>query len=301
MNTIFQSETIWLNVVNMILGLGITILFGVILYSLLNEIIGRMRDMPDCFTHETNYMIRMLLCLACVFAHEISAQDFRIEQKKYIRVKNAYQEKETSLKQSLKQAKLPYPASEIYIRIFKTEQTLELWVRCQDSDSFQIFKEYKICASSGEMGPKRRQGDGQVPEGFYWVEGFNPTSNFHLSLKINYPNESDRILGAKGHLGGDIFIHGNCVTIGCIPITDDGIKELYLLAVEARASGQERIPVHIFPTRFKDGMRELQSYRENKRLNDFWENLKVGYNYFEKNRRLPKVKVRNDGTYEYGK
>jgi murein L,D-transpeptidase YafK len=244
-------------------------------------------------------MIRILFCLACIFAQEISAQDFRVEQKKDARVKNAYQEKEASLKQSLMHAKLPYPPKEIYIRIFKTEQILELWVRCQNSDSFQIFKEYKICASSGEIGPKRKQGDGQVPEGFYWVDGFNPNSNFHLSLKINYPNESDRILGMKGNLGGNICIHGDCVTIGCMPITDDGIKELYIMAIEACASGQKRIPVHIFPARFKDRIQTLQNYRKDKRLNDFWTNLKYGYEYFEKNKRLPNVSVKKNGMYQY--
>lgn len=245
-------------------------------------------------------MIRILLCLACVFAQEIRAQDFRFDQRKYLRVKKAYQEKEAMLKQSFKQANLSYPPNEIYIRIFKTEQTLELWVRCQNSDSLQMFKEYKICASSGEMGPKRKQGDNQVPEGFYWVDDFNPMSNFHLSLKINYPNESDRILGVRRNLGGNICIHGNCVTIGCIPITDDGIKELYVLAVEARASGQKRIPVHIFPTKLKDGMQVLQDYRKNKSLTDFWINLKVGYDHFEKYKSLPKITVKADGTYQYG-
>ncbi len=242
-------------------------------------------------------VLQISFCLAYLFVQNTSAEDFRTEQNKYIRVRNAYREKEASLKHSLLQAGLPYPPKEIFIRIFKTEMILELWIRCHNSDTFQIFKEYKICASSGEIGPKRKQGDEQVPEGFYFIDGFNPNSNFHLSLKINYPNESDRIIGVKGSLGGNICIHGNCVTIGCIPITDDCIKEVYLLAVEARTSGQKRIPVYIFPARFKDGIQILQNNSRNKRLIDFWLNLKTGYDYFEKHKALPKINVKKDGTY----
>jgi murein L,D-transpeptidase YafK len=244
-------------------------------------------------------MLRILFCLLCLFVQESLTQDFRTEQKKYIRVKDAYLEKEALLKQSFQLMKLSYPPKEIYIRIFKAEMILELWTRFQNSDSFQIFKEYQICAFSGEMGPKRKQGDGQIPEGFYYIDGFNPNSNFHLSLKINYPNESDRIFGTKGKLGGNICIHGNCVTIGCMPITDDGIKEVYLLAIEARTSGQRKIPVHIFPARFKDGTQALQNYKGNKRLTDFWINLKIGYDYFDKYKRLPKINVDKNGNYIY--
>jgi len=244
-------------------------------------------------------MIRIILCFVLLFIQELSGQDFKSEQKYYVRVRDAYREKESYLKQSLQLAKLPYPPKEIYIRIFKTEMILEVWVRSQNSDSFQIFKEYKICAFSGELGPKRKQGDGQIPEGFYYIDGFNPSSNFHLSLKINYPNESDRMLGTKGKLGGNICIHGNCVTIGCVPITDDCIKEVYLLAIEARTSGQRKIPVHIFPARLKDGMQVLQNYKGNKRLTDFWINLKIGYDYFEKYKRLPKINVEKSGNYIY--
>lgn len=110
-----------------------------------------------------------------------------------------------------------------------------------NKDLFRLIKDYQICSLSGELGPKRQQGDLQVPEGFYWIDRFNPASNFYLSLGINYPNQFDRILGKSGELGGDIFIHGGCVTIGCIPITDDKIKELYLIAVEAKSNGQDGV------------------------------------------------------------
>jgi murein L,D-transpeptidase YafK len=144
-------------------------------------------------------------------------------------------------------------------------------------------------------------GDNQVPEGFYYINRFNPNSNFYLSLGINYPNNSDKILSKSKNKGGDIFIHGNCVTIGCIPITDDHIKELYIYAIEAKCNGQENIPVHIFPTKLDDdGLKGLtQKYGSEKQLVLFWENLSAGYKYFEKNKDLPTITVGKNGLYEF--
>ena len=183
--------------------------------------------------------------------------------------------------------------------MFKREQTVELWVSGAGNDTFELLKEYRVCASSGTAGPKRQQGDDQVPEGFYRIERFNPLSNYHLSLGVSYPNQADKILGVKGRLGGDIFIHGNCVTIGCVPITDEGIKELYVIAVEARSAGQSSIPVHIFPTKLTDkGLKRLQREYVESKLLEFWMSLKPGYEFFEKNRRLPIVTVDKLGRYE---
>jgi murein L,D-transpeptidase YafK len=100
-------------------------------------------------------------------------------------------------------------------------------------------------------------------------------------------------------LGGDIFIHGNCVSIGCMAITDDQIKELYLVAVEAKAAGQNRIPVHIFPIKMnQQGMNKLMNEAgQNQTLLNFWRNLKEGYDAFENNRRLPAVTVDRQGRY----
>jgi murein L,D-transpeptidase YafK len=183
--------------------------------------------------------------------------------------------------------------------VFKREAIMEIWTRQARIDTFVLLTEYKICASSGNPGPKRRERDGQVPEGFYQIVDFNPRSNFYLSLGIDYPNRSDRILGAAGYLGGDIYIHGECVTTGCIPITNDKIKELYLMAVEAKSAGQTRIPVHIFPTRLDEvGMRSLKNdFRDNQNLIDFWTNLKEGFHYFEKHHRSPVVTVGQSGRY----
>jgi hypothetical protein len=132
-----------------------------------------------------------------------------------------------------------------------------------------------------------------VPEGFYFVEAFNPLSEYYLSLRVNYPNEADRLRGETAALGGDIFIHGGCKSIGCVPVQDDAMKEIYWLAVESRAAGQQQIPVHIFPTRMTaERVQWLRSvFSPNRDLLDFWRNLQEGYEYFERTKLVPQVAV----------
>ena len=119
-------------------------------------------------------------------------------------------------------AGVPYPAREIYLRAFKFEGQLELWARpANDHALFHLVHTYPIQCASGRLGPKRREGDGQVPEGFYFVERFNPRSLFHLSLGLNYPNASDRLLTTNpAQPGSDVFIHGNAVSVGCLAMGD---------------------------------------------------------------------------------
>ena len=228
-----------------------------------------------------------------------SGQSFKAEQMKFDRVRDAIAEKEPAIKRLFAQKRLSYPPKQIFIRVFKREQAVELWVSGADPDTFELLKEYKVCASSGTVGPKREQGDDQVPEGFYRIDRFNPLSNFHLSLGVNYPNQADKILGVKGRLGGDIFIHGNCVTIGCVPITDESIKELYVIAVEARSAGQISIPIHIFPAKLHEkGLKRLEREFGDPKLQEFWMSLKPGYDFFEKNRRLPIITIDRQGRYQ---
>jgi len=224
--------------------------------------------------------------------------DFLNQQKKYPRVRSAIDEKYASIGKAFRDRNMNFPPDEIFIRIFKWEKMVELWAKASETDTFCLIKSYPICSSSGTLGPKRKRGDLQVPEGFYHIARFNPHSAFYLSLGINYPNASDRILGEKGNLGGDIFIHGNCVTIGCIPITDDGIKELYLATVYAKDQGQVRIPVHIFPTYLNDNnfAKLRQNYSNDKIV--FWRNLQEGYLRFRATHKLPKVSV-NSATGKY--
>ncbi len=229
----------------------------------------------------------------------LSAQGFKEEQMKYGRVAKAYEEKGSLMESLILEKGLDTGSLNIFIRTFKHESCMEIWGRDSLHENYILLKEYRICRISGMAGPKRKQGDRQVPEGCYHIDMFNPWSNFHLSLGINYPNASDRVLSDKRHPGGEIFVHGSCVTIGCVPMTDDKIKEIYILAVEAKNKGQEKIPIHIFPCRMKgDCYTSLKKeHAEDEALLDFWNNLEEGYLYFEMNRRLPEFTVDNNGRY----
>ena len=221
-------------------------------------------------------------------------------QRSFSRPQEAMARKVDTLKRQFAAKKLVWPANYIYIRSFKYDSQLEVWVKQRPADSFRLFKSYPVCALAGSLGPKRMQGDFQVPEGFYYINEFNPNSNYYLSLGLNYPNASDRVLSDSIKPGGEIYIHGSCVTVGCIPITDQQIDELYVLAAYARDQGQHYIPVHIFPCRF-DVPKSLAYLndltKDDPGLNDFANQLKDAYTYFERHRRLPIVMITDDGRY----
>ena len=245
--------------------------------------------------------MKCFFCTLLVSIALLSMQpgSFKNSQLQYSRVKEAYLSKEKALLQLLAGKKLDAGSLNIFLRIFKSEKRIEVWAKSNPESKYVLLTEYSICSTSGSLGPKRREGDGQMPEGFYRINHFNPLSNFHLSLGISYPNQSDRILGYPAAPGGAIYIHGNCVTIGCFPITDQMIEELYILAVEAMNSGQASIPVHVFPCRFTDeNWKALkQQYGSDKVRISFWENIKPGYDYFEKYKSLPDVSVNAAGLY----
>jgi murein L,D-transpeptidase YafK len=242
-----------------------------------------------------------LLFLLAIAASSEELKSFRDMQWKYQRVRTASKEKDEVLRQRFKEKGFAYPPRAILLRAFKQEALLELWAADAEDKPFVLVHEYRICTSSGTLGPKRRFGDEQVPEGFYELDWFNPQSNFFLSLHISYPNASDRILGSHQNPGGDIFLHGNCASIGCIPITDDGIKEVYWLAVLAHSQGQNHLPIQIFPARLSDdGLKGLAAtHRNQPALLAFWTNLKQGYDLFETSHRLATIKTRQDGAYEF--
>jgi hypothetical protein len=144
------------------------------------------------------------------------------------------------------------------------------------------------------------EGDYQVPEGFYYINEFNPNSNYHLSLGINYPNLSDKMLSDSLRPGAGIYIHGSCVSVGCIPITDEGIDELYILAAMARSQGQDYIPVHIFPVRYN--VQRSVNYLNNLAKDDpalkkFESRLEDAFDYFDKFKQLPVIMISDSGDY----
>lgn len=236
-----------------------------------------------------------------LFVSFASAQSSFVEfQQSYPRVNLALRLKEDTLKKQFAAAGLQWPAKQLYIRSFKYDSQMEVWVRNTSKEPYRLFKTYKVCAMAGTLGPKRMQGDYQVPEGFYYINEFNPNSTYHLSLGINYPNTSDRILGDSLEPGGDIYIHGSCLTVGCIPIQDAQIEELYILATYAKNSGQDFIPVHIFPVRYnnpKSADYLSRLIKDDNKLVHFSAEIKKVYEYFEQNRKLPLISVNSLGDY----
>jgi len=155
---------------------------------------------------------------------------------------------------------------------------------------------------AGTLGPKRMAGDYQVPEGFYYINEFNPNSNYHLSLGLNYPNESDKVLSDSLRPGGDIYIHGSCVTVGCIPLTDEYIDEVYILAAYAKNAGEDYIPVHIYPVRFnvkKSADYLLYLEKTDPQLKPFAERLEQVYDHFELTHQLPVIMTDPRGNYVF--
>lgn len=256
------------------------------------------------------YLLSILL-LSLGFQFPVFAQSLALKsssayasfidyQKTFPHANEALQNKEDTLQKQFAAKGLKWPAKYIYIRSFKYDSQMEVWVKNEIKEPFQLFKTYKICALAGTLGPKRMEGDYQVPEGFYYINEFNPKSTYYLSLGINYPNASDQILSDSLQPGSDIYIHGSCVTVGCIPITDQQIDELYILAAYAKNMGQDFIPVHIFPIRFDvqksvDYLKNLD--KDDATLKKFASRMEDAFDYFEKYRQLPVVAINEKGDY----
>jgi murein L,D-transpeptidase YafK len=230
----------------------------------------------------------------------LAQSSFLDYQKSTGRVADVFRRKEDTLKKQFAAKQLEWPAKFVYIRSFKYDSELEVWVKSRVQDEYKLFKTYKVCALAGTLGPKRIEGDYQVPEGFYYINEFKPNSSYHLSLGLNYPNASDRILADSLAPGGDIYIHGSCVTQGCIPITNPQIEELYILTSHARNQGQDFIPVHLFPVRFSNpkSMAYLERLmKDDADLKGFEKTMKQAFDMFEVNRQLPIVSVNAKGDY----
>jgi murein L,D-transpeptidase YafK len=202
------------------------------------------------------------------------------------RSRNAITRVKPSLEAELAKKDLSYGAP-IFIRIFKQPEEFEVWL--QKEGEFHLFKTYQICTyGNGDLGPKLKQGDGQAPEGFYSVtpKRMNPSSKFHLSFDLGYPNDYDRALKRTGSA---LMVHGDCVSIGCYAMTDPFIEEIYALADAAFRNGKKYFDVHIFP--FRMTKENMEKYSDSKWIS-FWQNLEEGYNLFETNRKPPIVHVK---------
>jgi murein L,D-transpeptidase YafK len=227
-------------------------------------------------------------------------ETFREKQMNYTRVREAYATKEKVVAKTLAGQGISRDSLQIYLRAFKTEKKIELWAKNTCDPAFTFIREFPICEISGTVGPKRRSNDLQVPEGFYHISELNPYSRYFLSMKINYPNASDSIRGVRGHLGNLIYIHGNCESSGCIAITDERIKELFVYCIEAYNSGQQKIDMTIFPAQLNDAnyARLIKEYSKSKDKISLWADLKKSYDFFNQRKVPPIVKFLPDGTHE---
>jgi len=174
------------------------------------------------------------------------------------------------------------PGEAMVIRIFKEEKVLEVWKRTS-SGQFRQFKTYEICAFSGDLGPKIKEGDRQSPEGFYTITPglMNPRSSYYLAFNTGFPNKFDRV---HGRTGSDLMVHGDCSSRGCYAMTDEGIAEIFALARETFKGGNPSFQLQIFP--FKMTPAKLAAQASNQHLG-FWKDIKEGYDLFELNKTPP--------------
>ena len=185
---------------------------------------------------------------------------------------------------ALMEAKGTTKHAPILVRAFKKEAELEIW-KAKADGTYTLLKTYPVCRWSGQLGPKRREGDRQVPEGFYSVSPglMNPNSGYYLAFNIGYPNAYDR---AHGYTGGLIMVHGDCSSAGCFAMTNEQIAEIYAIAREAFAGGQRNIQVQSMP--FRMTPENLARYRLDPNMK-FWNEIKEGYDQFEVTKREPQV------------
>ena len=178
-------------------------------------------------------------------------------------------------------------ASPILLRIFKEENTLEVWKKKTGTQRYALLNSYEICKWSGELGPKLKEGDKQAPEGFYHVTPglMNPNSSYHLSFNMGFPNKYDR---ANDRTGSYLMVHGACSSAGCYSMTDEIVEEIYGLAREAFRGGQKAFQVQAYPFRMTPkNLAEKVGHRDF----EFWKMLKEGSDHFEVTKQQPKVNV----------
>lgn len=243
--------------------------------------------------------LAVLLLLLPVLAHALPPRSFKDEQLRKRRIRKAYEEKEQALLQSAQALGFGTLQNYLYIRVFKKEGEVEAWLSPKGGNGeFQLFKTYKLCAKSGGLGPKMKRRDDNIPEGFYTLTEFDARDGSdYAAMTISYPNAADLNRGADK--GGQVDIRGGCdPDRGNMPLTEDGIKELYILAVEAKNIGQD-IPVHIFPQKLSDGNFEFMQteYGGGGKLLELWGSMKPAYDYFTYLRKLPQAQPKADGTY----
>lgn len=186
------------------------------------------------------------------------------------------------------QAKGMKSSGAVFVRIYKQESELELWKR-DNKGQFSLLKTYPMCRWSGQLGPKKAEGDRQAPEGFYHVTKgmLNPESEYHLSFNLGFPNAYDRSFGRTGTA---LMVHGACTSSGCFAVTNEAVSELYSVLREAFNAGQSVVQVQSFPFRMTPENMALNRANPNF---EFWQNLEEGADHFDATRQPPRVGVCN--------
>ena len=228
----------------------------------------------------------------------LHAGPFLDGQRQAPRVADALKRREPSVRRDFVDAGAAFPPSGLLLRHFKAEGQVEVWAPSADPRSaYRLVRTLGVCMRSGDLGPKVLEGDLQVPEGVYTLARFNPRSRFHLSLGLDYPNPVDRQRARRRGRppGGDIMIHGGCVTIGCLPIGDTAIEWLYVAAAIVMDRGQ-RPTVHAWPCRFgrADCRARLEAQPAHAAL---WTELREIDESFAQTLRPPRVEAMPDGHY----
>ena len=242
--------------------------------------------------------VQTVFLLLCLLPVDAVAGEFLAKQLRHNRVLSAYQAKAKSVEADFHRANAQWPPSNLLMRNFKLEGRLELWSASKKDKRILVkVRTFPVCAHSGVLGPKLQSGDRQVPEGIYYINRFNPRSSYHLSLGLNYPNGVDKHRSQGLDPGGDIFVHGDCVTIGCLPLRDGPMEELYIAAISARDNGQKRISAHMFPCRFGTHACGAALDRQGTNHAKLWRTLRTVDSLFNEKRQIPWVRVHPKGSY----
>jgi hypothetical protein len=212
----------------------------------------------------------------------------------YLRTQRAHEARLPVVHDLYSKAGVAFPPAQMAFVAYKAEKEIEVWASAEKGGTATKIATYGICAASGQLGPKRYEGDYQVPEGFYVIQYGWAESNYHLEMKVSYPNMVDKVLGPKNRpLGGEIMIHGACASIGCMAMSDERAEELWVMM---KAMGDAQVKVHIYPSRNMDA---LLADPQHQAHHSFWRNLKEGKDLFERERRIPAVKADWHGVYMF--
>lgn len=242
----------------------------------------------------------LLLIFFGIAVLPVAAQKFKLEQLQKPAVKQAYVAVENRLKKEVLAKGLTSFSNHIYLRAFKNESIVEVWIKAPTAATYRLLKRYKLCTAPGEFGPKQLLGDKKVPEGLYHISNLASASREQMALLLDYPNQADQNRDAQKDR---VYINSNCQkAAGNLSLSEEMLFEIYVLTMEAMSAGQQQVPVHVFPAYLSERNfnKLLGLYQNDKGLRGFWSSLKTAYDYFNRTRSLPQTMATADGHYLVG-